>query len=136
MTADARDMTLAATQTTAPASPADELLLRRLRGGETAAGETLVKRYHQPLMRYLQRLVGSDHAAEEIFQATWLSVLEHIEKFDPSQSGGGFKAWLFRIATNKAHDIWRSRGREKIAKEGMKLVIEDEAPQAGYRIEG
>jgi RNA polymerase sigma-70 factor, ECF subfamily len=136
MTADARDMILAATQTTVPAGPADELLLRRLRDGETAAGETLVKRYHQPLLRYLQRLVGSDHAAEELFQATWLSVLEHIEKFDPSSGGGGFKAWLFRIATNKAHDVWRSRGRETAAKDGLKLIVEAESPQAGHRIEG
>jgi RNA polymerase sigma-70 factor (ECF subfamily) len=136
MTADASNMILAATQTTAPAGPADELLLKKLRDGESAAGETLVKRYHEPLLRYLQRLVGSDHAAEELFQATWLSVLEHIEKFDPSSSGGGFRAWLFRIATNKAHDVWRSRGREKAAKEGLTLIVEEEAPAAGHRIEG
>ena len=137
MTADARDMTLAATKNDAPASqaPADELLVRRLRDGESAAGETLVKRYHQPLLRYLQRLVGTENAAEELLQATWLSVLEHIEKFDASSGGGGFKAWLFRIATNKAHDTWRSRGREKIANENLKLIVEEESP-ADYRIEG
>jgi RNA polymerase sigma-70 factor (ECF subfamily) len=136
MTADAKDMTLAASQTTAPASPADEVLLKRLRNGESAAGETLVKRYHQPLLRYLQRLVGSDHAAEELLQATWLSVLEHIEKFDPSSTSGGFRAWLFRIATNKAHDVWRARGRERLAREGLKFIVEEEAPQAGHHIEG
>jgi RNA polymerase sigma-70 factor, ECF subfamily len=126
---------LAATQTPAPTGPADEVLVKRLRDGEAAAGETLVKRYHEPLLRYLQRLVGSDHAAEELLQATWLSVLEHIEKFDPSSTSGGFRAWLFRIATNKAHDVWRSRGREKIAKEGLKFIVEEEAPQAGHHIE-
>jgi RNA polymerase sigma-70 factor (ECF subfamily) len=136
MTADARDMTLAATQTTAPPGPADELLLKRLRNGESAAGETLVKRYHEPLLRYLQRLVGSDHAAEELLQATWLSVLEHIEKFDASTSGGGFRAWLFRIATNKAHDVWRSHGREKVAKQALQLIVEQQSPQAGHRAEG
>jgi RNA polymerase sigma factor (sigma-70 family) len=61
-------------------------------------------------------------------------VLEHIGKFDAS-AGGGFKAWLFRIATNKANDHWRSSGRERAAKEGLKLVTEAEAPEAGAGLE-
>ncbi len=48
---------------------------------------------------------------------------------------GGFKSWLFRIATNKANDTWRSRGREKAAKEGLKLVTDEELPAADHRIE-
>jgi RNA polymerase sigma-70 factor (ECF subfamily) len=112
----------------------DEALLERLRGGEAAAGDALVKRYCQPLIRYLQRVAG-DQVAEELHQQTWLSVLDHIEKFDPASSGGGFKAWLFRIATNKANDLWRSRGREKTAKEGLRLVVDEEAPAAGHRME-
>jgi RNA polymerase sigma-70 factor, ECF subfamily len=114
----------------------DEELLRRLRDGEPSAGETLARRYYPSLMRYLVRVAGSNHVAEELLQQTWLSVLEHIDKFDATSSSGGFKAWLFRIATNKANDTWRSRGREKIAKAGLKLVTEDEAPDASQRIEG
>jgi len=67
---------------------------------------------------------------------TWVSVLEHINKFDSSSSSGGFKAWLFRIATNKANDVWRSRGREKAAKEGLKLIADEESPAAGHQLEG
>ncbi len=114
----------------------DEDLLRRLRGGETAAGETLARRYYPSLMRYLVRITGSTHAAEEMHQQTWLSVLEHIDKFDASSNSGGFKAWLFRIATNKANDTWRSRGREKIAKAGLRLVTDQEAPDASTRLHG
>src|SRR5438132_8790683 len=116
-------MTLTAAEALPPAAaaPSDENLLSRLRSGDVAAGEVLVRRYYQPLMRYLQRLSGNDHVAEELHQQTWLSVLDHLEKFDPrsaSNSTGGFKAWLFRIATNKANDLWRSRGRERTAAEG------------------
>jgi len=120
----------------ASASPADEELVELLRTGSTSAGEVLVKRYYQPLMRYLQRLAGSDHLAEELHQQTWLSVLDHLDKFDKSSSSGGFKAWLFRIATNKANDYWRSAGRERNAKEGLRLVTDDEMPPAGHRLEG
>ena len=119
-----------------PGSPvvSDEALLQRLRNGDAAAGETLVKRYCQPLMRYLQRVAG-EQMAEELHQQTWLSVFDHIDKFDAASTMGGFKAWLFRIATNKANDLWRSRGREKVAKEGLRLISEDQAPAAGERIE-
>ena len=136
----------------APADISDEALVQRLRDGDVAAGEALVARHHAALMRYLQRLVGAE-AAEELHQQTWLSVLDHVDRFDPAVgantggaagsnsgaaggTGGGFKAWLFRIATNKANDLWRSRGREKSAKEGLKLVTDQTLPDAGFRLEG
>jgi RNA polymerase sigma-70 factor (ECF subfamily) len=119
-----------------PAVVSDETLIKRLRAGTASAGEELVRRYQQPLVRYLQRLCGSDQLAEEIHQQTWLSVIEHLSKFDVASGSGGFKAWLFRIATNKANDHWRSRGRERAAHEGLKLVTEQEAPDASHRLEG
>lgn len=88
-------------------------------------------------MRYLQRLVGNENIAEELHQQTWLSVLDHIEKFDASTSAaGGFKAWVFRIATNKANDYWRSSGREQAAKRQIRLGMPIEAPDASQRTEG
>ncbi len=117
------------------AATSDETLVRLLRDGNVQAGEMLVKRYHQPLLRYLQRIARSEHLAEELHQQTWVSVLDHIDRFDPAQSGG-FKAWLFRIATNKAHDHWRSSGRAKKATAGMALVNDDALPDPSHRLDG
>ena len=118
----------------------DQALVERLRAGDAAAGEALCLRYHEPLMRYLQRLAGP-HVAEELYQQTWLSVLDHLDRFSPGPGGGdgrpagaGFKAWLFRIATNKANDHWRSHGRDKAARAGLRLVTETSAPDAGHRL--
>src|SRR4051812_19260076 len=120
----------------AQGDPTDASLVDRLRKGETSAGETLCRRYYQPLVRYLQRLVGNEQLAEEMHQQTWLSVLEHLDRFDSRHVAGGFKAWLFRIATNKANDHWRSSGREKAAKQGLRLVTDEELPAADHRMEG
>jgi len=112
----------------------DELLVRQLRDGDPSAGEVLVKRYAPALLRYLQRLARSEHLAEELHQQTWLAVLDNLARFD-EKSAGGFKAWLFRIATNKANDVWRSRGRERAMKDGLRYVSEEVHPDASFRIE-
>lgn len=112
----------------------DEVLADRLRDGDATAAEALCKRYHEPLMRYLQRLVGPE-VGEELLQQTWLSVLDHIDRFNSASSPGAFKAWLFRIATNKANDHWRSSGRERVGREGLKLITETLAADASQRLE-
>jgi len=117
------------------AEVSDDVLALQLKAGDSAAGEELVKRFHPSLSRYLHRLTGADHLAEELHQQTWLSVLSHIDRFDPASASGGFKAWLFRIATNKSNDHWRSRGREKSATEGLRLVTEGSAPAADHLLE-
>jgi RNA polymerase sigma-70 factor (ECF subfamily) len=119
-----------------PPPATDEVLLSRMRGGQVGAGEELVRRYYLPLTRYLARLTGSDAVAEEVHQQTWLSALEHLAKFDATAAArGGFKAWLFRIATNKANDYWRSAGRERVAKAGLRLVTDEALPAADQRME-
>jgi len=129
MTTEPKSMSVASESRDEAPAVSDEELLSRLRGGDAVAGDALVKRYAQPLLRYLQRVAG-DQMAEELHQQAWLSVLDHIEKFDASSAGGSFKAWLFRIATNKANDHWRSRGRERAAKHGLRLMSD------GERLEG
>jgi RNA polymerase sigma-70 factor (ECF subfamily) len=73
--------------------------------------------------------------AEELHQQTWAGVLEHLDRFDVASGPGGFKAWVFRIATNKANDHWRSQGRDKNAKDAMRLVTDETAPDAGFQME-
>ena len=113
----------------------DEALLAKLRAGDDTAGEALVTRYHDPLMRYLQRTAGP-RAAEDLHQQTWLSILSHVDRFVATADGGSFRGWLFRIATNKTKDHWRSLSRERAAKEGVSYILDDEAPWAGHAANG
>jgi RNA polymerase sigma-70 factor (ECF subfamily) len=67
----------------------------------------LVTRYQHRLYRYLLRLVREPAAAEDLFQQTWLRVLQSIRRYDAHRS---FEAWLFAVAHNLAIDHLR-RGR-------------------------
>ncbi len=92
----------------------DEKLVQRFKAGDDDALDALVDRHTSALLNYLRRLVhGNVQVAEDLHQATWLSVLEHFNQFDESARGPGFKPWVFRIATNKANDHFRRHGREQ-----------------------
>lgn len=114
----------------------DETLVARLRGGEPQAGDELTRRYSPPLLRYLSRLCGSVVTAEDLHQQVWLSVLDHIDRFDVGSGPGGFRAWLFRIATNKANDLWRSKTRQRAATEELRLMVENQgdAPDSSQHL--
>lgn len=108
----------------------DESLVRRLRAGESAAGDELVRRHARSLLGYLYHLTASAAVAEEMHQQTWLSVLEHLHRFEERASAGGFKAWLYRIATNKVNDRWRSEVRKKKSEAGLRLVLDQAQSEA------
>ena len=111
----------------------DEALFDRVRQSQESSGpegDELVRRHCPMLMRYLCRLCGNATVADEMHQQTWVSVLEHADRFDTNSGEGSFKAWLFRIATNKVNDLWRSRAREARAKAGLRLVVDQEDVEA------
>jgi RNA polymerase sigma-70 factor, ECF subfamily len=88
----------------------DEAVLEAYRSGESEALETLIRRYHDDLMRFLIRLVGDRAGAEDVFQETFLQVHVSAASFDTSRR---FKPWLFTIAANKARDLLRRTTRRR-----------------------
>ena len=84
-----------------------ELLIQRARGGDTRAFEDLARREERALYRHALRIVGTTSDAEDIVQDALFSAWRSIASFQ----GLSFRAWLFRIATNRALDQLRSRKR-------------------------
>jgi len=76
----------------------------RLRRGDLNALAELITRYQNRLYRYLLRIVRQPAEAEDLFQQTWLRVIEKIRSFDASRN---FDAWLFTLARNLAIDHLR-----------------------------
>jgi RNA polymerase sigma-70 factor, ECF subfamily len=76
----------------------------RLRRGDLNALSELIARYQNRLYRYLLRIVRQPSEAEDLFQQTWLKVVEKVGSFDVNRN---FDAWLFTLARNLAIDHLR-----------------------------
>lgn len=75
-----------------------------LRRGDADRLDELISRYQYRLLRYLWTLTGNRDAAEDIFQETWIRVLEKGHLYSPRSR---FGTWLFSIARNLVIDRFR-----------------------------
>jgi RNA polymerase sigma-70 factor, ECF subfamily len=83
----------------------------RLRRGDPDALAAAIARYQHRLYRYLLRLVSDPAMAEDLFQQTWVRVMESLRRYDPRRS---FEAWLFSVAHNLAIDYLRKSRPESL----------------------
>jgi RNA polymerase sigma factor (sigma-70 family) len=67
-----------------------------------------VERHRRELHVHCYRMLGSFDEAEDMVQETLLRAWRARERFE---GGPGFRAWLYRIATNACLDALRSRRR-------------------------
>ena len=101
----------------------------RLRRGDLNALSELIARYQNRLYRYLLRMVRQPAEAEDLFQQTWLKVVEKVRSFDVTRN---FDAWLFTLARNLAIDhLRRVRPQsldEPLADNGHCATVADRIP--------
>jgi len=76
-------------------------------GDEAGFGE-LVQRHRRELHLHCYRMTGSFDEAEDLVQETFLRAWRKRASFE---GGPGFRAWLYRIATNACLDALRSSRR-------------------------
>ncbi len=88
--------------------PDERQLISQLKKGDTDAAGALMDLHGEALMRYLYSIMGSRESAEDVFQDSWVKVMEKISLFDSSVS---FRPWLFRVARNAAYDALRRKKR-------------------------
>ena len=84
----------------------DQAIARGLRRRDPDLLDRLIERYQYRLLRYLLALVRQREAAEDLFQETWIRVLEKGRQYNARWK---FEAWLFAIARNLTIDHLRRR---------------------------
>ena len=78
---------------------ADGILLSRAANGDEDAFASLYRRHQGVLFRFALRMTGSQWAAEEIVQDTFMTLVREPRKYDATR--GELRAFLFGVARNR-----------------------------------
>ena len=88
----------------------DQTLICKIVKRDTAAFETLFARHSASVRQHILNIVRVESAAEDLVQEVFLRVWTRAEQWNGQ---GGFKGWLFRIATNQALNYLRTVRRRR-----------------------
>ena len=86
-------------------------LAQGLRGGNPDILYELIEKYQHRLFRYLLSVTGNRSTAEDMFQETWLHVLERGHQYRPQWK---FEVWLFSIARHLVIDLARRQKSDSL----------------------
>ncbi len=117
------EATAAAARTAA--SLPDEEVVRRVRAGEQALFEVLMRRYNQRLYRVARSILKDDAEAEDVMQQAYVNAYTHLGQF---ADRARFSTWLTRIAVYEA--LARLRRRRKV----REVDVKDEADGTGVTL--
>ncbi len=84
-------------------------LLTRLRAGDDAAYEELVRTYSPRLLAVARRIVGTDEEARDVIQDAFLNAFRSLRNF---HGDARLSTWLHRIVVNSALMKLRTRKRK------------------------
>jgi len=107
------------------ATLSDEDVVARVRGGDTAVFEILMRRYNQRLFRAARAILRDDADAEDAVQGAYLAAYTHLDQF---AGAARFSTWLTRIAVREALGKLRTRRRRgEVDLEGKEeMLMSDE----------
>jgi RNA polymerase sigma-70 factor (ECF subfamily) len=97
-------------------------IARGLRRRDPDLLDRLIEQYQHRLLRYLVYLSGNRELAEDLFQETWIRVLERGHQYDGRHE---FSTWLYAVARNLTIDYLRKKN--PVSLDGL-MDDEDRAP--------
>ena len=89
---------------------AERQFVERLRAGEPAAFDHLVRERTRDVYALLYRLTEDAEEARDLTQETFLRAFQNIARF---RGDADLKTWIYRIAINQARNRWRWWRRRK-----------------------
>lgn len=93
-------------------SSSDRALEARLRAGDRAALQQLLRQHAPALLSVCRHFAGSDEARDALQEAL-VRIVKQVAQFDPAQ--GSFRTWCFSVTRNVCRDLLRRRGLERAA---------------------
>jgi RNA polymerase sigma-70 factor (ECF subfamily) len=97
-------------------------IARGLRRRDPDLLDRLIEQYQHRLLRYLVYLSGNRELAEDLFQETWIRVLERGHQYDGKHE---FSTWLYAVARNLTIDYLRKKS--PVSLDGL-MEDEERAP--------
>lgn len=94
----------------------DELLVIQCQDGDDEALRVLIARWQPRLGRFAWRLTNEREAARDIVQDAWLAIVRGIRRLDDPAR---FRAWAYRIVSNKCSDWIRRRVTQRSANQDL-----------------
>ena len=88
----------------------DEEVIDRVKAGDTALYELIMRRYNQRLYRVARAILRDDAEAEDVMQDAYVRAFQHLGQF---AARAPFSAWLTRIAVHEALARLRLRSRSQ-----------------------
>lgn len=88
----------------------DQVLLNSFIGGDESAITTLIERHRKKVMNYILMMVKDQQTADDLFQETFIKVINSLRAGRYSENGK-FISWVLRIAHNQVIDYFRSGKR-------------------------
>jgi RNA polymerase sigma-70 factor, ECF subfamily len=111
----------------------DEEVVERVKAGDTALYEIVMRRYNQRLYRVARAILHDDNEAEDAMQDAYVQAYQHLSQFEKRAP---FSAWLTRIAVHAAIARLRTRNRnsqlDEVEEEGefsMKMAETSPSPE-------
>jgi RNA polymerase sigma-70 factor (ECF subfamily) len=86
-------------------------LAQALRVGDPDVVDGLIEKFQHRLFRYLLSVTGNRAAAEDLFQETWLHVLQRGHQY---RAQWKFEVWLFSIARHLVIDLARRKKSQSL----------------------
>jgi RNA polymerase sigma-70 factor, ECF subfamily len=113
----------------------EQLPVAQARAGDTAAWDTLFRRYQLPVYVYVFELVHDEQTSLDIVQESFINAARHIGSL---REDAKFGSWLFGIAHQKCIQRWRKQARDDALREELAAAqpdFEDDPAEFLIRVE-
>ncbi len=109
----------------------DEILVMDAQDGKARAMEMLVSRWQKRLWQHAFRLTADEQAAWDVTQQSWLGIIKGLRKLhDPAS----FRAWAYKITTNKSIDwIRKNKAVKQVSLDEIQNHQQKEKKDSGLK---